>query len=63
LYPSLKEIYSYFIDSAKLTSELKLPLIWFTPSGLEIHQFYYTAKVNKVKLSYFGKTRTAVLRD
>jgi DNA-directed RNA polymerase len=62
-YPSLKEIYSYFIDSAKLMLELKIPIVWFTPAGLEISQFYYTSIVEKVKLSYFGKTRTSVIRE
>jgi DNA-directed RNA polymerase, mitochondrial len=42
-YPSLYIIYSYFIDMAKLMNKLELPIIWFTPSGLEITQKYYTA--------------------
>ncbi len=61
-YPSLKEIYSFFIDSAKLMVELKIPIVWFTPAGLEISQFYYTSIKEKVKLSYFGKTKTSVIR-
>jgi hypothetical protein len=63
IFPALKEIYNYFINSAKLMVELKLPLIWFTPAGLQITQFYYTSTNAKVKLSYFGKTKTSVIRE
>lgn len=63
VYPSLKDIYNYFIDSVKLMLELSIPVIWFTPAGLEICQFYYTSKIEEIKLSFFGKTRTSVIRE
>lgn len=63
VYPSLNHIYNYFIQSAKLMVKLNMPIVWFTPSGLEICQFYYVSKIEKVKLTYFGKTRTSVIRE
>ena len=63
MYPSLKDIYNYFINSVKLMLKLNIPIIWFTPAGLEISQHYFVSEITKVKLSYFGKTRTSVIRE
>lgn len=63
IYPPLKEVYDYFINMVKLMLKISIPVVWITPSGLEITQFYYTSEVTKVKLSYFGKNRTAVIRE
>lgn len=63
VFPPLKEIYNYFIDCAKVMIELNLQVIWFTPSGLEISQFYYQRITKKVQLSSFGKTKTRVFRE
>ena len=63
VYPSLKDIYEYFINSVQLMLKLNIPVVWFTPSGLEIKQVYYKSEVKKVKLSYFGTSRTSVIRE
>jgi hypothetical protein len=63
IYPPLREIYDYFINMIKLMLKLEIPIVWITPTGLEITQSYYKSDVIKVKLSYFGKNRTAVIRE
>ena len=63
VYPCLRDIYNYFINSAKLMLNLNIPIVWFTPAGLEISQSYFLSETNKVKLSYFGNTRTSVIRE
>lgn len=63
IYPPLKQIYNYFINSTKLMLKLKIPIVWFTPAGLEISQFYNKSITKKVQLCSFGKTRTRVYRE
>lgn len=62
-YPSLRLIYDYFVKIVKLLLKLNVPVTWFTPSGMKITQFYKRSMVKKVPLSYFGKYRTAVIRE
>jgi hypothetical protein len=63
VYPSLRNIYNYFMDMTKLMTSLNLPIVWFTPVGTEITQSYMLSKTEKVSLTHFGKTRTAVFRE
>jgi len=43
-YPGLNIIYNYLINMAKLLNKLNLPVIWITPSGLELTQNYNSLK-------------------
>jgi len=63
LYPSLKSIYSYFIDMVKLMIILNIPVVWITPSGLKITQSYSRSTLNKVAINMGGKTRSMILRE
>ena len=63
LYPSLKAIYSYFIDIVRLMINLNIPVIWITPSGLKITQSYARSTLNKVAINMAGKTKSMVLRE
>jgi DNA-directed RNA polymerase, mitochondrial len=57
VYPSLEFIYKYFINMTKLFNKLEIPVIWLTPSGLEIVQKYYRSKQNKVAINFAGRTK------
>lgn len=63
LFPSLNNIYSYFINMSKLLSKFGLPVIWFTPNGIQITQHYLKTKQNTINLSIFGKTKKIILRE
>lgn len=63
VFPSLNNIYNYFIDISKLTIKLGIPLTWITPSGLEITQHYLKRKKKIISVSIFGKSKKLVLRE
>ena len=62
-FPLLESVYNYFKKICKLMNNLGLPIIWFTPSGLEITQNYYKFKEIKVAISFAGKSKKLVLKD
>jgi hypothetical protein len=62
-FPFLEAVYNYFKKMCKLMNMLGLPVIWFTPSGLEITQNYYKFKEIKVAISFAGKSKKLVLKD
>lgn len=63
MFPKLKEIYEYFIDVAKLMIILKIPLNWFTPSGVKVTQDYLKTSRKSVSMLTIGqKSRTLVIR-
>nr|QWO71400.1 RNA polymerase [Lyophyllum semitale] len=61
--PSLKGIYTYFKEIIRFLMKLNLPIIWFTPAGLEIRQHYLQSKQNKISISYSKTSRTVILRE
>ena len=63
VFPSLNIIYNYFIDVAKLSLKLGIPLTWFTPSGLKITQKYFQTKKTKISVSIFGKNKKLVYNE
>ena len=63
VYPSLRNIYDYFINMVRLMLNLNIPVVWFTPSGTKITQFYKKCDVKKVKLTFFGRTKTTILKE
>jgi hypothetical protein len=62
-YPALNQIYTYFINLAKLMNKLELPIIWLTPTGLELIQKYYTSKRNTIAINFAGKTKKMVIKE
>lgn len=62
MYPSLRHIYDYFISIAKLFVKLKIPLSWFTPSGLFITQNYLKSEAHKLSFKIGGLSNSLVLR-
>lgn len=62
-YPLLGSIYNYFKNICKLLNQLGLPVIWSTPSGLEISQNYNKVKEYKISLSFAGKTKKLILKE
>lgn len=62
-FPSLKTIYDYFLKIVRLILKLGIPLIWFTPSGLEITQSYSKSEIYKVSINVRGKSKKMVLKD
>jgi len=48
---------------AKLLNKLNLPVIWITPSGLELTQNYNSFKKSKLAITLGGKTKTLVLKE
>lgn len=63
VFPSLNEIYKYFIDITKLSIKLDIPLNWIAPSGLHITQRYLKSIKKVVSVSLFGKTKKIVIRE
>lgn len=61
-YPSLGEVYNFFIEMAKLTSILNIPLTWITPSNLKITQKYLKTNVSSKTVKLFGQTRELIIR-
>lgn len=61
-YPKLNIIYNYFIQITKLMNDLNLPVIWYTPSGLELTQNYSALKRYKVGVTLGGNRKTLVLQ-
>jgi len=65
MFSSLKDIYDYILNIAKLLSKAKLPISWSTPSGLTITQSYLKSEVHKASIRS-GKSgnspKTLVLR-
>jgi DNA-directed RNA polymerase len=62
-FPSLKIIYDYFLSIVRLMVKLGIPLIWFTPSGLQITQSYSKSEIYKVSINIRGRSRKMVLKD
>jgi DNA-directed RNA polymerase len=62
-FPSLKTIYDYFLTIVRLMVKLGIPLVWFTPSGLEITQSYSKSEIYKVSINIRGRSRKMVLKD
>nr|YP_025889.1 DNA-dependent RNA polymerase [Moniliophthora perniciosa]AAQ74287.1 DNA-dependent RNA polymerase [Moniliophthora perniciosa] len=63
VFPSLNEIYNYFIELAKLAVKLELPMTWITPSGLKITQNYFKRKKKVISISIFGKSKKIVIKE
>lgn len=61
-YPSIKELYEYFINITRLMVKLEVPISWRPPSGLKIIQSYRLSSEHKVSISWGGKRRKFVLR-
>ena len=61
--PSLKIIYDYFKNIIKFHSLFNIPVIWITPSGIKITQFYNISAQNKVSIRFANKTNKVVLRE
>ena len=62
-FPSLNNIYSYFIETAKIMVELGLPITWITPSGLKITQHYLKSKETVISTKLFNQTKKMVIRE
>lgn len=61
-YPQLKNIFDYFNSVSKVFSILDLPMMWNSPSGLNIIQKYLKVKKVKVNISVGkGKQRSVIL--
>lgn len=63
IFPSLKEIYSYFISISKLMITLGIPLNWFTPNGIKITQHYLKTETKKVTIKLGNKPKVLVLKQ
>jgi hypothetical protein len=63
VFPALNNIYNYFIDIAKLTSELDIPLYWVTPNGLKITQRYLRKKKKVISVNLFSITKKVVIHE
>ena len=62
VFPKLKEIYNYFINVTKILVLIGLPIVWFTPLGLEIQQRYLQSEKHKVTISLRGKSKVITLQ-
>jgi DNA-directed RNA polymerase, mitochondrial len=61
-FPILHSIYKYLTDLAKIYMKIGITLSWSTPNGLQLVQGYNSSKIQKIKINFLGKNRTAVLR-
>lgn len=63
IFPSLNNIYSYFIETAKIMVDLGIPITWITPSGLKITQHYLKSKQTVISTKLFKQTKKMVIRE
>lgn len=61
-FPSLKEVYDYFINITKVLTKLNIPLTWFTPSGLILTQHYNRSEIETASFRMGDKIRSMVLK-
>jgi DNA-directed RNA polymerase len=54
LFPSLNNIYDYFLNITKIMAVLNIPMTWMTPAGLKITQHYLRSIKNSVELRFGG---------
>jgi DNA-directed RNA polymerase len=47
----------------RVLNKLEIPIIWLTPSGLEIIQKYFISKQNKIAINFAGRTKKMVIRE
>lgn len=63
MYPSLRDIYDYFIKISELMINLGIPLTWITPTGIKITQHYLLSKRKTVAIKFGGIKRKLILRE
>jgi len=63
IFPSLNNIYSYFIETAKIMVNLGIPFTWITPSGLKITQHYLKSKETVISTKLFNQKKKMVIRE
>jgi hypothetical protein len=61
--PKLQELINYLQEMSDLLTNLALPIIWITPSGVRVTQKYVEFKSKKVKHSLYkgANPRTIVI--
>lgn len=62
-FPSLKNIYDYFLNMIKVFNTLQIPLSWETPAGVMIVQKYNKSVQKTCSIYLGGKSRKYVLRE
>nr|QWO71396.1 RNA polymerase [Termitomyces sp. K1Ag] len=63
VYPSLNNIYSYFLNMSKIMVKLGIPITWITPAGMKITQNYLKSKQSIISISLFNVRKKMVLRE
>lgn len=63
VYPSLNNIYSYFLEISKLMIRLGTPITWITPTGIRITQHYLKSKQSVISTKLFNKTKKMVIKE
>lgn len=63
VYPSLNNIYNYFIEITKIMIKLGIPISWMTPNGVEITQNYLKSRQSIISTKLFQKTKKIVIKE
>lgn len=63
VYPSLNNIYSYFLEIAKIMIKLGIPITRITPAGLKITQHYLKSKQSIISTKLFNSTKKMVIKE
>jgi DNA-directed RNA polymerase len=63
LFPSLNNIYNYFLNITKIMAILNIPMTWITPAGLKITQHYLRSIKNYVVFRFGGKVRKLIIKE
>jgi DNA-directed RNA polymerase len=63
VYPSLNNIYSYFLEMAKIMIKLGTPITWITPAGMKITQNYLKSKQSVIATKLFNVTKKMVIKE
>ena len=63
VFPSLNNIYLYFIETAKLMIKIGIPITWITPAGIKITQHYLKSRQSVISTKLFNKTKKMVIKE
>lgn len=53
MHPELNNLINYFKDMVSVFNALNIPIVWKTPSGLEIKQMYVKSESARIRSGYF----------
>ena len=63
LFPKLKGIYDYFLKIGEIFNRLNIPIVWVTPAGLQIKQYYLKSNSKNITFKIGSNSKTIVIKE